>query len=164
MTELHSVADYPFTTLQPHLGVVKVGTHQSFVVADVPGLIEGAAQGAGLGIRFLKHLSRTKILLHVIDVLPSDGSDPKDNAMKIINELNTYSDELAHKEHWLVLNKIDLLTDEQRQDVQNDILNFLSWTGPVIEISALQRLNTDTLCEKLMDKINESKESTEPSP
>ncbi|MDH3857864.1 MAG: GTPase ObgE, partial [Gammaproteobacteria bacterium] len=106
------VADYPFTTLHPNLGVVSVGTHRSFVVADIPGLIEGAADGVGLGIRFLKHLQRTRLLLHIIDVLPDPGADTAvESASKILRELKRYDEALYHKPRWLVLNKLDLLTD-----------------------------------------------------
>ncbi|MDP6537776.1 MAG: GTPase ObgE, partial [Gammaproteobacteria bacterium] len=106
------VADYPFTTLVPNLGVVSVGMERSFVMADIPGLIEGAAEGAGLGFRFLKHLSRTRLLLHLIDVMPVDGSDPVANAESIVQELEKFSPTLAKKERWLVLNKVDLVDEE----------------------------------------------------
>src|SRR5690554_3365894 len=104
------VADYPFTTLVPNLGVVRVNDERSFVMADIPGLIEGASEGAGLGIRFLKHLTRTNILLHVVDVAPYDGSDPVEDALGIVEELRKFSPTLAERERWLVLNKVDLLT------------------------------------------------------
>src|SRR5690606_23555744 len=108
------VADYPFTTLHPSLGVVSVGMGRSFLMADIPGLIEGAAEGAGLGIRFLKHLQRTRLLLHVIDMLPPDGSDPVQHANAIVQELEKFNPELAARERWLVLNKLDLLPSEER--------------------------------------------------
>ncbi|MEO1034751.1 MAG: Obg family GTPase CgtA [Pseudomonadota bacterium] len=111
------IADYPFTTLYPNLGVVRVGDQQSFVIADIPGLIEGAASGAGLGVRFLKHLSRTGLLLHVVDVAPLDGSDPIEAALGLLRELDAYSDELASKPRWLVLNKMDLLDASERSEV-----------------------------------------------
>src|SRR5690606_3060902 len=106
------VADYPFTTLVPSLGVVKVQTHRSFVIADIPGLIEGASEGAGLGIRFLKHLTRCRVLLHLVDMAPLDGSDPADNALAIVAELEKFSPTLAKRDRWLVLNKVDLLDEE----------------------------------------------------
>ena len=109
------VADYPFTTLVPNLGVVSVGLERSFVMADIPGLIEGASEGAGLGFRFLKHLSRTRLLLHLIDALPVDGSDPVSNAAAIVEELQNFSPTLAQKERWLVVNKIDLLQPSDRE-------------------------------------------------
>jgi len=109
------VADYPFTTLVPNLGVVSVAKHKSFVVADIPGLIEGASEGAGLGIRFLKHLVRTRILLHVVDMSPYDGSTAADNAKVIINELEKFSPELVNRERWLVLNKLDLIPEDERE-------------------------------------------------
>ena len=109
------VADYPFTTLHPHLGVVSIEPHRSFVMADIPGLIEGAAEGQGLGVRFLKHLSRTRILLHIIDVAPIDGSDPVETARGIVAELHAHSEELAGRERWLVLNKLDLLAPDERE-------------------------------------------------
>src|SRR5205823_2515476 len=102
------VADYPFTTLHPHLGVVRLGPMQSFVIADIPGIIEGAAEGAGLGLRFLRHLMRTQLLLHLVDVAPFDESDPVQDAKVIVEELKKYNPELASRERWLVLNKIDL--------------------------------------------------------
>ena len=120
------VADYPFTTLQPNLGVVRVDNQRSFVVADIPGLIEGAAEGHGLGHQFLRHLERTKILLHIIDIAPMDGgTDPIDEAKKIINELKKYSDVLFDKPRWIILNKIDL--DENFEQLKNKIVQGLNW-------------------------------------
>ncbi len=130
------VADYPFTTLQPHLGVVSIGINQSFVVADIPGLIEGASEGAGLGIQFLKHLSRTKLLLHVLDILPPGGADPADDARAIWHECQQYSEELAEKPRWLVFNKIDLLSEEERKSRCEKIIKDLQWNGPVYYVSA----------------------------
>ena len=122
------VADYPFTTLQPNLGVVKIDMQRSFVVADIPGLIEGAADGHGLGHQFLRHLSRTKLLLHILDIAPYDDSiDPVLEAKAIIKELDKYSESIAKKERWLILNKIDLLNDVDF--VKNNILKKLNWTG-----------------------------------
>lgn len=143
------VADYPFTTLQPHLGVVRLEAGRSFVMADVPGLIMGAAEGSGLGINFLKHLDRTRLLLHVVDVQPIDGSDPLKNMALIENELVKYSPELAEKPRWLVLNKIDLLSAAELQAYVRVVKTQLSAHVPVFEISALQRVGTKTLCYAL---------------
>ncbi len=154
------VADYPFTTLHPGLGVVSVASYKSFVMADIPGLIEGAAEGAGLGHRFLKHLSRTCVLLHVIDVAPLDGSDPVDSAKTIINELAAYSTELLNKPRWLVLNKIDMLPDEEmRQKTVQHIIDGLQWTGKVFTISAIRAEGTQQLCYSLMQLIDEMKQT-----
>jgi len=153
------VADYPFTTLHPGLGVVSVSAYKSFVMADIPGLIEGAAEGAGLGHRFLKHLSRTCVLLHVIDVMPVDESDPVASAKIIINELGDYDPELLNKPRWLVLNKMDLLPDEEaRQAMKQSIVDGLQWTGPVYSISAISGEGTKPLCYALMQLIDELKE------
>lgn len=154
------VADYPFTTLHPGLGVVSVSSHKSFVMADIPGLIEGAASGAGLGHRFLKHLSRTCVLLHVIDVAPLDGSDPVDSAKAIINELAEYNSELLNKPRWLVLNKMDMLPDEaSREERVQAIINGLEWKDKVFSISAISGQGTQQLCYSLMQLIDEMKES-----
>ncbi|MDX2504757.1 MAG: Obg family GTPase CgtA [Gammaproteobacteria bacterium] len=147
------VADYPFTTLIPNLGVVSVVPHRSFVVADIPGVIEGAAEGAGLGIRFLKHVARTGLLLHFLDVVPYDGSDPVENFRVIEKELAMFSDELANKERWLVINKTDLLSDEERQQHCSDIVQALNWQGPVFEISAMNKVGTQELCFAIMDHL-----------
>jgi len=148
------VADYPFTTLYPHLGVVRVDVSRSFVVADIPGLIEGAAEGAGLGMRFLKHLERTRILLHVLDITPVDGSDPVDNFYIIQNELAKFSDQLATKSCWLVLNKIDLLAPEAAEICCQNIIQRLAWQGPVFKISAQHKEGTQLLCYQLMDFLD----------
>lgn len=132
------VADYPFTTLVPNLGVVRTAAHQSFVIADIPGLIEGAAEGAGLGIQFLKHLERCGLLLHLVDLAPVDGSDPVQQALTIIAELEKYSTALADKPRWLVLNKTDMLSDEDVTAISAEIVAALNWEGPVYKISALQ--------------------------
>ncbi len=154
------VADYPFTTLHPGLGVVSVSSHKSFVMADIPGLIEGAAMGAGLGHRFLKHLSRTCVLLHVIDVAPLDDSDPVANAKAIINELAEYSPDLLNKPRWLVLNKIDMLPDEAtREERIQAIVKGLKWKDKVFAISAISGQGTQQLCYSLMQLIDEMKES-----
>jgi GTPase len=150
------VADYPFTTLHPNLGVVAVGTHRSFVMADIPGLIEGAAEGAGLGIRFLKHLQRTRVLLHLIDIAPPDPeADPVQDARAIVAELKKFSSDLAKKERWLVLNKLDLLPPEEAERRCKDIVRRLRWKGPVYRISGLARQGTEELCRDVMKRLEE---------
>lgn len=144
------VADYPFTTLHPNLGVVRTGPGQSFVMADIPGLIEGAAEGAGLGIRFLKHLSRTRLLLHVIDMAPVDGSDPVQAARAILQELANYDESLAKLPRWLVLNKKDALDDAAWQEQKAALLHALAWQGPLFEISAATGEATELLCHQVM--------------
>ena len=145
------IADYPFTTLHPHLGVVKLELHRSFVVADIPGIIEGAAGGAGLGIKFLKHLSRTSILLHIVDVAPTNEIGPIDAVRVVTDELKQFDPELAEKERWLVFNKIDFLPPEQRETYCQGIVNQLSWKGPIFLISALNRQGTADLCGQIME-------------
>jgi GTP-binding protein len=152
------VADYPFTTLVPNLGVISLGMERSFVMADIPGLIEGASEGAGLGFRFLKHLSRTRLLLHLIDVLPVDNSNPVDNAQKIVVEVEKFSDTLAKKERWLVLNKTDLIDKEAVAELKVELRKALNWTGDIHEISALNREGCDDLCQKLMVSIENHRE------
>lgn len=147
------VADYPFTTLVPNLGVISLGMERSFVMADIPGVIEGAAEGAGLGFRFLKHLSRTRLLIHLIDVLPADESDPVDNAEKIITELGKFSITLGDKERWLVLNKTDLISPEELKELKAKIKSALNWQGEIFEIAAINKEGCRELCEKLMDTI-----------
>jgi GTP-binding protein len=147
------VADYPFTTLHPNLGVVRIEDYRSFVIADIPGLIPGAAEGAGLGIQFLKHLSRTGILLHFIDIAPQDGSDPVVTAKAIIKELAKYSKQLVQKERWLVLNKIDMLPKNEVAAHCQKIVVQLNWKGPVFKISALKKQGTQELCYKLMEAL-----------
>lgn len=150
------VADYPFTTLHPNLGVVSVGPLQSFVMADVPGLIEGAAEGAGLGIQFLKHLQRTKLLLHLVDIAPVDpDADPVKGFRAIEQELVRFSKELSEKPRWLVLNKTDLLTDEDVGRVRRELLGQLGWDGPVFETSAVSGDGTEKLGQALMRELEE---------
>lgn len=144
------VASYPFTTLAPNLGVVRVGNYQSFVVADIPGLIEGAADGAGLGIRFLKHLSRTQLLLHIVDIAPFGQSDPTDDAKKILIELEKYSEDLAAKERWLVINKTDLLSAEELAVKVKELTDALAWKGPVYTMSALSKTGTQAITHAIM--------------
>lgn len=145
------VADYPFTTLVPSLGVVRMDNEQSFVVADIPGLIEGASDGAGLGIRFLKHLERCRVLLHLIDICPIDESDPVENARIIVNELQQYSEKLAEKPRWLVFNKVDLLEPEEAKQRAQAIADELGWEGDFYMISAINRLGVKALCWDIME-------------
>ena len=149
------VADYPFTTLVPNLGVVSVGRYKSFVIADIPGLIEGAAEGAGLGIRFLKHLARTRLLLHLVDMVPSDGSDPADAAEVILRELEKFSPALMQRDRWLVLNKADQLLDEEREERMRQVVERLDWKGPVFVISALESDGTEALAQAIMRYLDE---------
>ncbi|CNE42505.1 Obg family GTPase CgtA [Yersinia mollaretii] len=148
------VADYPFTTLIPSLGVVRMDYEQSFVVADIPGLIEGASEGAGLGIRFLKHLERCRVLLHLVDLAPIDESDPVKNAQVIINELQQYSENLAKKPRWLVFNKIDLIDPEEAETRAKAIVEALGWEDKYYMISAANRENVNALCWDVMNFIN----------
>jgi GTPase len=145
------VADYPFTTLIPSLGVVSVVPGKSFVVADIPGLIEGASDGVGLGIRFLKHLERCRVLLHMIDILPVDQSDPIENAQVIIEELEQYSQKVADKPRWLVFNKVDLMLEEEADEIIQSVLSALDWQGEYFKISAVNKQGTKELCTKLAD-------------
>ncbi|MCB1573204.1 MAG: GTPase ObgE [Dokdonella sp.] len=141
------VADYPFTTLQPHLGVVRIETDKSFVIADIPGLIEGAAEGAGLGVQFLKHVARTRLLLHMVDIAPMDGeTDPVEQIRVIENELKGFDPELLERERWLVFNKIDLIPAEEREKVAKAIVRKLKWKGPWYLVSAIARENTWPIC------------------
>jgi GTP-binding protein len=144
------VADYPFTTLYPHLGVVRVGPDQSFVVADIPGLVEGAAEGAGLGIRFLKHLARTRLLLHLVDVAPAKGEgDPAADARAVAAELKKFGQGLSERERWLVLNKIDLLDEGTITARCETIAAALQWRGPVFQISAATGDGCEALCKRI---------------
>ena len=152
------VADYPFTTMIPNLGVVDADRHRSFVMADIPGLIEGAAEGAGLGIRFLKHLARTRILLHIVDVQPIDGSDPAHNAKAILGELVKFSPTLAKLPVVLVLNKLDQLPEESREEWCQHILDELQWKGPVFKTSGLMSEGTKEVVYYLMDQIEQQRE------
>lgn len=151
------VADYPFTTLTPNLGVVSLDQHRSFVIADIPGLIEGAAMGAGLGIRFLKHIMRTRLLLHVVDMLPYDG-DPAEQAATIANELYNFSPTLAEHERWLVLNKMDLVPEDEREAKKQAVINALDWHGPVYCISAINGEGTKKLVEDIMAHVEQFRE------
>ena len=145
------VADYPFTTLHPNLGVVQVGPHRSFVMADIPGLIEGAAEGAGLGIRFLRHLQRTRLLLHLVDIAPLDPqADPVRDGRAIVRELKKFSRELSAKPRWLVLNKRDLLPPQEAERRARAIARALRYSGPQFLISAATGEGTKALCEAVM--------------
>lgn len=159
------VADYPFTTLVPSLGVVKMNKFRSFVIADIPGLIEGASEGAGLGIRFLKHLTRCRVLLHLVDICPVDGSDPIENAKSIIRELERFSPTLAARERWLVLNKTDLLDDGELEERKQAIIAALDWQGPVYCVSAVNKEGTQPLCGELLNYLEEvwAAEKADPS-
>jgi GTPase len=148
------VADYPFTTLVPNLGVVRLEAMRSFVIADIPGLIAGASDGAGLGIQFLKHLERCRVLLHLIDLLPADGSDPVENAVAIIAELEKYNPKLAAKPRWLVFNKVDLLLEEEVEEICAKILNTLDWQDRHFKIAGIQKQGTEALCRQVGDFLD----------
>ena len=158
------VADYPFTTLIPNLGVVGMSGDRSFVVADIPGLIEGASEGAGLGIRFLKHLTRTQLLLHLVDMMPYDGSTPEHNARVIEKELKTFSSTLSDQDRWLVLNKVDLIPEDEVEEACQKVVTALSWEGPVFYVSGLASVGTKSLCAKIMDYIDEKRQQEEADP
>ncbi len=147
------VADYPFTTLSPSLGVVSAGPYQSFVMADIPGLIEGASEGTGLGVQFLRHLSRNKLLLHVVDVAPFDAHDVAQDIQIILQELKQYNEDLYQKERWLVFNKSDLLSDNELNKKVEKIVKKISWKGPIYMISALKHLGTEKLVYDIMTAL-----------
>lgn len=155
------VADYPFTTLHPNLGVVSLGTDQSFVIADIPGLIEGAAEGAGLGIQFLRHLSRTRLLLHLVDVAPIDGSDVVEQVHAIEHELEKFNPELLERPRWLVLNKADVLPEDERQAIAEDIVTRLGWTQPWFLVSAIARENTLSVCQQVQRFFESQRQTRE---
>jgi GTP-binding protein len=148
------IADYPFTTLAPNLGVVRVGPSRSFVIADIPGLIEGAAEGAGLGHQFLRHLQRTGLLLHIVDIAPFDEAvDPVAEAKAIVNELRKYDELLFEKTRWLVLNKLDMVPEDEREARVDAFLEGFGWDGPVFEISALTGQGCEALVYAVYDHI-----------
>ena len=147
------IADYPFTTLIPSLGVVRINSHRSFVIADVPGLIAGAAEGAGLGIRFLKHLTRARILLHLVDLQPLDGKDPVEAVTEIATELERFSPTLAERERWLVVNKADTIPEDQWDEALDDVVKRLNWKGPAYIISGLLEQGTELLAQDLMIRL-----------
>jgi GTP-binding protein len=159
------VADYPFTTLHPNLGVVRVAAEQSFVVADIPGLIEGASDGAGLGHYFLRHLQRTHLLLHLVDFAPFDDSvDPVKQVKAIAAELKKYDASLADKPRWLVLNKMDMVPEEDQAARVKDFIKRLKWKGPFFEISALNRTGCDVLVRAVYEHLSKIKQVTPPDP
>lgn len=151
------VADYPFTTLAPNLGVVSIGGYKSFVIADIPGLIAGASEGVGLGTRFLKHLTRTRLLLHIVDLAPIDQSDPAEAAQTIVDEITAFSPSLAERDRWLVLNKIDQLTDDEQEELKRAVIEQLDWQGPLFMISALSGAGTKELSQAIMRYLDERK-------
>jgi GTP-binding protein len=152
------VADYPFTTLQPHLGVVRIGTDQSFVIADIPGLIEGAAEGAGLGIQFLKHVSRTRLLLHLVDMAPlDDETDPIEQVRAIEAELEKFDPELLQRPRWLVFNKADLLEPKEREKRAKALVRKLKWKAPWFVVSAIAKDGTWPVCLKIQDFFEQLK-------
>lgn len=153
------IADYPFTTLHPNLGVVRVSHEKSFVIADIPGLIEGAADGAGLGIQFLRHLQRTRLLLHIVDLAPFDNVDPVKEAKAIIKELKKYDEALFDKPRWLVLNKLDMVPEEERKKRVKDFVKRFAWKGPVFEISALTREGCEDLVVEIYNYLAEQRQA-----
>jgi GTP-binding protein len=152
------IADYPFTTLHPNLGMVRVSHEKSFVIADIPGLIEGAAEGAGLGIQFLRHLQRTRLLLHIVDLAPFDNVDPVKEAKAIVKELQKYDESLYDKPRWLVLNKLDMVPENERKKRVKDFIKKFGWKGPAYEISALTREGCEELVQDIYNYLAEQKQ------
>jgi len=156
------IADYPFTTLHPNLGVVRVSHEKSFVIADIPGLIEGAADGAGLGTQFLRHLQRTRVLLHIVDLAPFDANvDPVKEAKAIVKELKKYDESLFDKPRWLVLNKLDMVPEDERKSRVKDFVKRFGWKGPVFEISALNREGCEDLVVEIYNYLAEQRQAEE---
>lgn len=152
------IADYPFTTLHPNLGVVRTAAERSFVIADIPGLIEGAADGVGLGVRFLKHLARTRLLLHLVDIAPFDPNvDPVHEARAIVEELRKYDETLYDKPRWLVLNKIDMIAEDERAERVAAFVKDYGWQGPVYQISAATREGTEGLMKEIQNYVDQVK-------
>ena len=152
------VADYPFTTLYPNLGVVRIGFDSSFVIADIPGLIEGAADGAGLGVQFLKHLQRTKLLMHLVEIAPLDEMAPEDAVRKLAQELVNFDQELGEKPRWLVFTKIDVLDQEEAKSIADRVVDELKWTDPWFMISSVTQTGTDELVQSIGRKLDEMRE------
>ncbi|WP_417583125.1 Obg family GTPase CgtA [Nitrincola sp.] len=158
------VADYPFTTLIPNLGVVRTDAFRSFVVADIPGIIEGAAEGAGLGIRFLKHLARNRVLLHIVDMAPWDDTTPAQAAITATKELKRFSQTLAQQPRWLVLNKLDLLPEDEQEAACQAVVDALEWQGPLYRISALNKTGLKPLTHDLQNFLDARKEAIAENP
>jgi GTP-binding protein len=154
------VADYPFTTLVPNLGVVSLGTDSSFVIADIPGLIEGASDGAGLGIQFLRHVARTSLLLHLVDIAPIEGIDVAEQVRAIERELEKFNPELLERPRWLVLNKADMLAEDERMAVAEKIIGELGWTQPWFLVSAIARENTMAVCQQVQRFFESQREAS----
>jgi GTP-binding protein len=152
------VADYPFTTLYPNLGVVRVGMDSSFVIADIPGLIEGAAEGAGLGVQFLKHLKRTRLLLHLVDIAPLDEMPPEDAVRKLGQELVNFDSSLGEKTRWLVFTKTDVLDQAEAEEIAARVVKELNWTAPWFMISSVTRSGTDELMQSVGRALDEMTE------
>jgi len=152
------VADYPFTTLYPNLGVVRIGFDSSFVIADIPGLIEGAAEGAGLGVQFLKHLQRTKLLLHLVEIAPMDEMPPEDAIRKLEQELVNFDRDLGQKPRWLVFTKSDVLDQEEAKTIVDRVVKELNWTDPWFMISSVTQTGTDELVQSIGRALDEMKE------
>ncbi len=149
------VADYPFTTLYPNLGVVRVGMDSSFVIADIPGLIEGAAEGAGLGVQFLKHLKRTRLLLHLVDIAPLDEMPPEDAVRKLEQELVNFDSSLGEKTRWLVFTKSDVVDQAEAKEIADRVVKELDWKAPWFLISSVTRSGTDELMQSIGQALDE---------
>ena len=158
------VADYPFTTMVPNLGVVRLDSERSFVIADIPGVIKGASDGAGLGMRFLKHLTRTKLILHLVDISPLDGSSPKHAVEEIERELEKFSPTLATEHRWLVVNKVDLLSNDEHERVLKELIADLQWKGRFFLISGATGLGMELLCNSIYSHIDNLREKEESNP
>jgi len=158
------VANYPFTTLVPNLGVVRIEKHRSFVIADIPGIIEGAAEGAGLGIRFLKHLARNRLLLHIVDMAPWDGVSPAEAAEVAVGELEKFSGTLAEHPRWLVLNKLVMVPEDERAARCQSVIDALNWEGPVYRISAISKEGTDLLAREIQTFLDDRLYAIEEDP
>ena len=158
------VADYPFTTMVPNLGVVRLDSERSFVIADIPGVIKGASDGAGLGMRFLKHLTRTKLILHLVDISPLDGSSPKHAVEEIERELEKFSPTLATEHRWLVVNKADLLSNDEHERVLKELIADLQWEGRFFLISGATGLGMELLCNSIYSHIDNLREKEESNP